>query len=144
MVSALLIFATVGIVSADDPSVGTWKINIEKSKLQDPARWKGGTSTVTLVKEGTYHYTWSYADGRKTEETRIYDGKERPDGEKGITQIDESKNLFHHRTIVKRDGKQIASIEGTISPDGKTKTVVAKGVDANGQPWEEIRVWEKE
>jgi hypothetical protein len=45
----LCILLIVGTAVAADPEVGTWKINIEKSKLRNPAAWKGRIMIIEQV-----------------------------------------------------------------------------------------------
>jgi len=45
---------------------------------------------------------------------------------------------------VKRDGKEIGSIDGSISADGKVMTNEFKGLDNNGREVRERRVYDRQ
>ena len=137
-----LVFASA-LFSAD-PAVGSWALNVEKSKLQSPERWMGTVMTVELVEGASYRYKFASAKGQSPEQIRNFDGKERPAGEAGVTVIYQRKDSYHHKTIQKRDGKEIFVLDATISNDGKTLTAVVKDTAHADQAFDEVRVYEKQ
>jgi hypothetical protein len=146
----------VGIVFAvsmfaADPHIGVWKINLEKSKLRNPAALKGAINTIEPVagKDHTYRVILGRigADGQmqKREDIRTYDGKERPSTmDPNVTEISERINERTRRTIFKKDGKETQIVTSTLSQDGKQVTVVGKTWDDKGNPIEETRVFDKQ
>ena len=138
---------------AADPLVGTWKLNIQKSQIHNPVRSE--TMKVEETAPHTYHFVMNIvnAQGRKEhgDLTRIADGKEhRPEGVNGegkpvaspryteIISPDLTKMVF------KRDGKVLGESDIQYSADGKTQTTTQTGIDANGKPYKDVRVWEKQ
>ena len=141
----LLLFA--GSVFAADARVGKWKINIEKSKLRDPAAWKGRTMTIEQIGSDTFRVTFETpnANGGVDRRVDIRSPKENPvDGSPGETTVSQKIDDYHGRTIFKKGGKEIGKLESAISPDGKVTTNTIKGVGNDGKPFEEVRVWDKQ
>jgi hypothetical protein len=132
---------------AADPFVGTWKINIEKSKLSDPARWKGTVAIMEPTAGGlrnTFERPMPDGQIRRTSSVLFY-GKDTPaEGSPGDTTITERIDSFHLRVIYKTNGKQTSVLESTVSPDGKTITDTHKGTGRSGKPLDEIRVYDKQ
>ena len=94
--------------------------------------------TVTVTPTG---------DGKtqRTDEIRYLDGKDHQSStnpaETGVTRIIDD----HHQIIVlKRDGREIGSIDSRISADGKVMTRVYKGLDAYGKESQQLRVWDRQ
>jgi hypothetical protein len=135
------------LVFAADPFVGTWKINIEKSKLSDPARWKGAVAIMESTGGGlrtTFERPMPDGQIRRTSNVVSY-GKETPiEGSPGDTTIAERVDSFHLRIIYKTNGKQTGVLESTVSPDGKTVTDIHKGTGRSGKPLDEVRVYDKQ
>jgi hypothetical protein len=127
--------------------VGTWKINVEKSKLRNPAAWKGRSMIIEQVGSDTFHVTFLLpkANGGVERRVDIRSPKENPvDGSPGETSVMQRIDEYHHRTIFKKDGKEIGKIESAISPDGRTTTNTINGVSNDGKPFEEIRVFDRQ
>ena len=143
---ALCLLICAGTLFAADPQVGTWKINIEKSKLRNPAAWKGRMMIVEQVGPETYRITFETpnAKGGMDKRVDVRSPKENPvDGSPGETTIVQTID-GHRSTILKKDGKEIGKLDGAISPDGKTQTNTVRGVGNDGKAFEEIRVWDKQ
>jgi hypothetical protein len=75
----LLIVASI-VTSAADPMFGTWKINLEKSKLANPGNWRGRMMIIESAGGSAYRTitVTPTADDKtqRTEEIRYMDGKE--------------------------------------------------------------------
>ena len=138
---------TIGMFGADN-SLGTWKRNIEKSKTSTPyksvtmAREAAGDSvkvTNTGVREDGTTTTWSY--------TAKYDGKEYPVTGNGpfdtisMKQIDANTFTTVART---KGGKYHTTGRTVISNDGKTTTLTTKGTNADGKPFTQTIVSERQ
>jgi hypothetical protein len=148
-VLAAAVFAALGgaavLAQSTDPLVGTWKLNVAKSK----APFKSGTSVIESVGKGIrFTVDLVGTDGSKSHWafTADYDGKDVPvtgDSPYGdtvsVTRVDE-------RTIQivgKYQGKATTTHTITVSPDGKTRTSTAKGTDKNGKPVDSVSFYEK-
>jgi hypothetical protein len=42
------------------------------------------------------------------------------------------------------EGKQIATMHKVVSKDGKTLRITIKGIDPQGKPFEELRVYDRQ
>ena len=142
-----VLFATS--LLAATPEVGTWKINLEKSKLVSPASWNGRRMIIERTDNGSRRITFErpMPNGQiqKQVAVRSYDGKESAvEGTPGETTTTQRIDDFHVRTVFKTNGKQTLVLESTVSPDGKVMTNTIKGMDKNGKPFDEIRVFDKQ
>ena len=135
-------------IFAATPDVGTWKIDIEKSKLINPTSWNGRRMIVELTGNGrriTFERPMPNGQIQKQAAVRSDDGKESVvEGSAGDTTTTLRIDDFHHRTIFKTNGKQTAVLDSTVSPDGKVMTNTLKGTDNNGKAVDEIRVWNRQ
>jgi hypothetical protein len=160
-VSAILLLAVVALstvrVSAGDPRVGTWKLNIEKSKFSPGPPPKGpNTQKIEAVENGVKmvadgvnakgqkthnEYTVSY-DGKEYPQHPTLDGKPIPDASDTIStkKIDD----YTYETTAKRKGVVLVTIKEVISKDGKTRTGTITGKNAQGQEVNNVVVYEKQ
>jgi len=123
---------------ADDPFVGTWKLNLEKSTL-DPARPKPKSMTETYeAAEGGVKWTATgeNPDGNPMNAatyTAKYDGKDYPlkMGTSGDSVAIKPVEANTHTFIVKKDGEVVMTGRERVSGNTLTKTV--KGTD--GKPF---------
>jgi hypothetical protein len=131
-----------------DSMVGTWKLNVAKSK----SPYKSGTSVVEAVgdaikvtadlvaTDGTpYHWTW----------TAKYDGKDAPvtgttpfgpGATASLTRVD----AHTVKVVGKRNGEVVLNQTIVTSADGKTRTVTTTGKDAKGQPIDTASVYDRQ
>ena len=138
----------IGVFAADN-SLGTWKLNMEKSKFTPSAPVKSLTSTRESSDGGVkVTTTGEQANGTpiNASYTAKYDGKEYPvTGAPyhtiAIKQVD--ANTF--TAMLKNTGtKYIATGQSVISKDGKTMTTTTKGTNAEGNPMSYTMVYEKQ
>ena len=131
---------------AADPQIGTWTINIEKSKLTHPAAWKGRKMIIEPAGADAVRITFEQPlpNGEVQRRVNIRSAKENPGGNSGETSITQRIDEHHRRTIFKKDGKQVGTIDSTVSEDGKTMTNLFKGTDSKGNPIDEVRVFDKQ
>ncbi|MGB9067877.1 MAG: hypothetical protein WCC21_04855 [Candidatus Acidiferrales bacterium] len=142
LLSLILLLVVVPIaLCGTDPFVGTWKLNLEKSK--DASDRPRLPKSETIVVEGrddglkvTYDLISARGEPVHFEYSAKYDGKEYP--ETGTTHADavQMKRISANENIVtnKKDGKVVEIITCVISKDGKTRTNSMQGNDANGNP----------
>jgi len=144
----VLVITAIGAFGADE-SLGTWKLNIGKSKFNPTAPVKSLTTTREAAEGGVkLTTTGEQADGTKINSsyTVKYDGNDYPvTGAPwdtiSITQVD--SNTF--TTVTKKTGGKYKSTGRTvISKDGKTMTTTSKGINAEGKPFNYTMVWEKQ
>jgi hypothetical protein len=139
--------------AADDPLFGTWKMNVEKSKMTPPeAMPKSMTRTVEADGDGAkYSFETTKADGSTGSyhfavkfDAKDYEisGNGAPYGADHIA----IKKISAHSysSTLKRGGKVVGSTKVTISADGKTATLVQKGTDDKGKKISGTVVYEKQ
>jgi hypothetical protein len=97
--------------AADDPFLGKWKLNMEKSKF---------AGEQTKIEDlGGNKYKWT--SGNVTE-TITADGTDQPDRfgrTTAITPVDAN----NWKMVIKKDGKVLSSMTHMLSADGKTQTI---------------------
>src|ERR1700692_3955104 len=144
----VLLMTVVGAFGADE-SLGTWKLNMGKSKFNPIAPVKSLTTTREAAESGFKLTTaGEQADGTKINSsyTAKYDGNDYPvTGAPwdtiSIKQVD--SNTF--TTVTKKTGGKYKSTGRTvISKDGKTMTTTSRGINAQGKPFSYTMVWEKQ
>jgi hypothetical protein len=145
---ALCFFAGAACFAADDPQMGTWKLNETKSKLT-PGTGKNNTvayeasgDEVKVTIDGTD------ADGKAThnEWTGKFDGKDY-----AVTG-DPKSDMRSYKKIsdrilafaVKKDGKTTITGRIVVAADGKSRMVTANGTDAHGQKAHEKAAYDKQ
>ena len=143
-----LCFAGTVVCFAQDPNIGTWKLNEAKSKIS-----AGAPKNTTVVYEAAGDSVKVTIDGvggdgkpTHNEWTGKYDGKDYPvTGDPGsdvrsLTKIDNRTLGFN----VKKDGKTTISGRIVVATDGKSRTVTTSGVDASGKKVSGSAVYDKQ
>ena len=146
---ATLVCAISGaaLAQSDDPLVGTWKLNVAKSK---GALFKSGTTTIEAVGAGVkFSVEMIAADGVASHWsfTANYDGKDNPvtgDSPYGdtvaVTRIDPRTTQLAN----KKGGKPTVTQTIVVSSDGKTRTTTSKGTNAKGEALDTVAFYEKQ
>jgi hypothetical protein len=154
---ALLLLAAFGLVGtlwAADPSLGTWKLNLAKSKIpaSDLANLKESVIVMKALDANTYESvsTDTHKDGSKTvtQWTVPKDGgmqvyQQGNPGE-GLSVVSVKIDPYDIYAVYLMNGKQVGLFHMVISKDGKTITGKAKVTDAQGKPFELVNVFEKQ
>ena len=143
----LLSVAAAAICFADNPTLGTWKLNESKSTFGDGAGksmmvvWKKAGDQEKCIVDGID------ATGNKTHTVWIgkLDGKDYP--VTGDTQSDSrSFKLSGDRKIdmvSKKDGKEVGDGTIVVAEDGKTRTVTSNMTNAKGEKVTSTQVYDK-
>jgi hypothetical protein len=136
----------------DNAMVGTWKLNLEKSKYAEGMAPKALMRTISADGDSVkYVFEGTAADGSevKFSFTVKYDGKDydvsgkgAPAGADHIT----LKKLNSHMTqgTLKKGDKVVANVTTTVSHDGKTATVQSKYTDDKGKVTHVTQVYDKQ
>jgi hypothetical protein len=143
----------VAVAQQTDPWIGTWKLNIEKSKADPGPLPKTQTLRIETAPEGAQKHTFDgvNAEGQTTHTERVakYDGVDVP----VVAQpppTAKATNSFRRlddrsfEVSNKRDGKALSTSRVVISPDGKTLTQTVTGIDPQGRPINNVLVWDKQ
>jgi hypothetical protein len=143
--SALVLGATA---AAADPVDGSWKLNVAKSKFSGTPP-KSGTRVYTPGPDGeTLDQKTVGGDGSEAHMhvTLAFDGKPHkitgnPNADSGVGKsIDERTSEF----TLSKDGKVTGTVHRVVSADGKTLTVHNKGTGADGNPYDDTLVYDKQ
>jgi hypothetical protein len=150
---ACLGFAALLIGSAfaqSDPQVGLWRLNVAKSKYSPGPAPKSATTIIEAVGAGTkVTVDQVMPDGTKRhwEFTANYDGKDSPvtGNNPDVDMVARTRiDANTVQTVSKKGGKVTTTQTSAVSSDGKTRTVTTKGVNASGQPVNNVAVYEKQ
>ena len=143
--------ASMSDVSAEatNPGMGTWKLNVEKSKFSPGPAPKSLTATFEPVGKGVKLTTSGVnADGSPsaTEYTANYDGKDVPLKGSPVADTVSVKRTNALTTVRtdKKGGKVVQTLTRKIAKDGKTSTVTVKGTNPKGEPVNNLLVFEKQ
>ena len=152
ILAKLLIGASITAIGAfgADNSLGSWKLNLEKSAYNPaPATVKSLTTTREASEEGVkVTSTGELANGNpiNSSYTAKYDGKDYPVtgapwDTVAIKQVD--ANTF--TSAAKKTGGKYSSTSRTvISEDGNTTTVTSTGTNAEGKAFNNTLVYNKQ
>jgi hypothetical protein len=138
-------FSVAAIAQQSDPLIGTWKLNVGKSKgvksgsTTVEAAGQGIKMTVDLVTADGTVGQWGF--------TANYDGKDYPatgnspyGNAVSLTRVD-ARTV---RITSKQDGKVTTTSTIVVSADGKTRTTTIKGTDVKGRPVDVVSFYEKQ
>jgi hypothetical protein len=143
-----MLFVGLAMCSAQNPNLGTWKLNEAKSKI--PA----GSSKNLMVKyeaagesiKGTIDGVDAQGKPTHNEWTGKFDGKDYPvtgdptQDTRAIKQVDD----HHYSLTIKKGGKVTLTGKAVISADGKSRTVMVSGTDTAGAKVETTNVYDRQ
>ena len=147
VVAIALCFLTAGVCFAQDGHMGTWKLNEAKSKI--PA---GATKNHTVVYEAAGDSIKVIVDGTDAsgaaahnEWTGKFDGKDY-----AVTG-DPTADTRAYRKVgartlamtIKKGGKVTVTGRIMVTANGKSRTVMTSGTDANGKKFKTTAVYDK-
>jgi hypothetical protein len=149
--AALSLVASSVLQAQDNPFVGTWKLNLAKSKFIGTRAPKSKTRSVVAQRNGEkVSYDGIAADGDPISYsyTTNLDGKDAPySGNQpfgadtiAVTRVDANTVT----AVLKKGGKTLVTTKSVVSKDGKVTTNTEKGANAQGQPINQVTVWEKQ
>jgi hypothetical protein len=144
-----LAITAIGMFGADS-SLGTWKMNVAKSKSISTNPVKSRTDVYEATPDGGVKVTRTEvrADGTASNYsyTFKYDGKEYP--VKGASYDTVSVKRIDAKTtnreIKKTGGLNHQTTRSVISKDGKTRTDTVKGTGSDGKPVDSTNVYDKQ
>ena len=148
LMTALCIFASAVSFGAENPNMGTWKLNEAKSKFPP-----GATKNTTVVYEAAGDSVKVTTDGTSgdgktvhTEWTGKFDGKDYPVTGSADTDSREYTQVNAHTTTFanKKDGKVTLNGKIVVAADGKSRIVTVSGTDASGKKVSSTAVYDKQ
>ena len=144
-----IMFAVAFGATAHAQAVGTWKLNLAKSKYQQGQAPKSNTLVYEAAGAGikvtvdgvaadgsTLHYAY----------TANYDGKDVPVvGNPNADMAARTRvNATTTKLVNKKGGQILSTVTLIVSPDGKTLTITTTGKDAKGQNADSVAVYDKQ
>jgi hypothetical protein len=143
--------ATTGVAAADgaDPVIGTWTLNVDKSKFHDGTAPKSMTRTYTAGAAGTdMKVTGVAADGSAISQTvtLTYDGKDCAvtGGSLYDTLSLTKTNGSTVKSVLKKDGKVVGHTTRTISGKGKVLTLTTALTTPKGGTTHDVAVFDRQ
>ncbi len=129
--ASLLFLLVLGTAASASDFTGTWKLNLDKSKLRADMI-AAETMTIQQTGPNTYRNTFdaTLKSGKRVHSVRdrVYDGKEHPVQSEGAGSDESEMCKFApdgSRVITqKKGGKPNGEIKSTVSSDGHTLTNV--------------------
>ena len=133
---------------AADPVLGTWTLNVTKSKFSQGAELTAGTRIYTEA-DGLYtlDQKLSGADGKVMSNRAEYrDGKEEKQTSAATADTTLAKKIDANTWDfdLKKDGKVVGHVHRVVSADGKTLTVHNTGMQLSGTKGDETLVFDKQ
>jgi hypothetical protein len=140
------------LTAQTDPSIGTWKLNVAKSKYSGAPMPKSLTTTIEAAGAGlkvasegvaadgshiAYGFT-SALDGKESPMT----GTGTPNGADTISLTKTGPNSLD--ATLKKGDKVVMKAKSVVSKDGKTRTITGTGTNAAGQPTKTTGVYDKQ
>jgi hypothetical protein len=148
---AVCLFATSSLSSfaQTDPIIGTWKLNLAKSKFSPGPPPKSRTVIYEAVGQGFKITTkGTDAEGKTFEYqfTANYDGKDYPvTGNPGWDTITWKRiDAYKSESTRKKAGKVVGTVTRVVSKDGKTLTLTEEGITAKGEKFRTTVVYDKQ
>ena len=147
----LIVFViSVGLRAADDPRIGTWKINFEKSRFNPGPPPK--SMTVRFEPYGndgvkvTIDTVEANGEVTKHQYAANYDGKDYPvSGDPGRDTVALKRiDLYTLEYTNKRAGKVINSYREVTAKDGKSRTITQKGTSSRGVAVDNVLVYDRQ
>jgi hypothetical protein len=145
-----LLTVSVGLAAADDPLVGTWKLNAAKSKFSPPPPPQD--TTIKYEPNGangikvTAEITDSKGQKTVTAYSGNFDGKDVTVTGSADADTCSMRRIDANTTEVanKKAGKATTTLRRAVSKDGKTLTITAKGTDGQGRRVNSVEVFDKQ
>jgi hypothetical protein len=147
-VACLIAAAPSATLAQPNPAIGTWVLNVTKSKYDPGPAPKSNTVTYAAAGQGlTLSSKGVNAEGKPTavHYTANFDGKDYP-----VTGSPDYDAVVLKKTGIstweatrKKGGAVVQTARYLVSPDGKTMTISASGTNAAGQKFNNVTVLDK-
>jgi hypothetical protein len=149
---AIAVFALAVLTAAQskDPFVGTWRMNVAKSKYTPGPAPKSVSATYEAAGKG---YKVSVRNEPASGPVQEYSYSTNLDGmDVKVTGNNPNADTIAVKridantleTVNKKGGKTTTTQRNVVSADGKTRTVTTTGMDGQGQKVNNVAVFEKQ
>ena len=150
--AAVLTISVPVTAQAQDTWIGTWKLNLAKSKYE-PANLAPKSQTIKqeAVAGGGMKSSTDGVDAQgkptHTEQTTMFDGK--PSEVKGAPDANTTRvyRRIDNRTyeyVQSVGGKLTTTVRTAVAADGKTRTVTTTGKDAQGRTVNNVAFYDRQ
>jgi hypothetical protein len=135
--------------TATDPAIGTWKLNVAKSKFDSGPAFQSQTRTYASADDGlklTFNGVAADGSSFSGESTYKYDGKDYPiSGAPAFDTLAVTRvNSHTAKSKQKKAGKYVGSTLRTVSKDGTVMTLTSTGKNADGIAFKSTLVYDKQ
>lgn len=133
----------------DDPVIGSWKLNVARSKFTPGPGWRSQVRVYEVAPAGV-SVTWTGVDaGGETMRVSYaysYDGRDYPmAGSASYDTLNAVRiDAWTVRSEEKRDGQTVGVAVRTVSPDGKVLTITDEGTNRKGQAFSQLLVFDRQ
>lgn len=147
---AAMLFAVLALRAADDPLVGTWKLNLAKSKFDPGPPPKSIIVKYESIGADSVKRTQDVvrANGEKIHDVIEYtfDGKVYPFPNSTLFDAMMSRHLDAYTTerIFMKGGKTVNTVRRVVSKDSKTLSITDKGLNTQGRLHDTFEVYDKQ
>jgi hypothetical protein len=149
-VTAMLALAFTVFAQSAEPWIGTWKINLEKSKYSPGPPPKSFIRKVEPSERGlkeTSDVVRAQGQTMHMEAIAKFDGKDYPVKGAAVANATRAYKRIDDRTVEfvgQVDGKVNVTIRTVHSADGKTSTSTVMGTNAQGGTVNNTEVWDRQ
>lgn len=135
---------------AADNNIGTWKLNVAKSKYDPGPAPKSATLKIEAWGEDGVKFS---SDGMDAEgKPTHFDFQAKYDGKDVVVKGNPDFDMLAYKRVdantlevtTKRAGKVAGTGKVTVSKDGKTRTVTQMGTNAKGEKINNVMVYDKQ
>ena len=147
--AAAVAVVLVGRAQSADPFVGTWKLNVAKSKYTPGPAPKSITSIYEAAGKGykvsvkndsaSGAFQYGYTTGLDGKESQLTGNN--PNADVVTVRRIDARTL---EVVSKKSGKATITQRSVLSADGKTRTVTTTGIDAQGQKVNNVAVFDRQ
>jgi len=150
LAAGMFTVAVLAMAQPKDPFVGTWRLNLAKSKYSPGPPPKSTTSTYEAAGQG-YKISvktepasgpvqqWSYTSNLDGKDMSVTGNN--PNADTIAAKRIDANTL---ELVNKKGGKVTTTQRNVVAADGKTRTVTTTGTDAQGQKVNNVAVYEKQ
>jgi hypothetical protein len=135
--------------SVDDPVLGTWRLNVERSRFTPGPGWRSQVRTYRATPDGV-SVSWSGVDAggaaMQVSYTYAYDGRDYP--MVGSANYDTLNAVRVDARTVRSEEKRGGVIVGiavrSVSPDGRVLTITDAGTNRRGLAFSQTLVFDRQ
>ncbi len=147
--AVLFVAASWAVAQSKDPLVGTWHLNVAKSKYSPGPAPKAATTTIAASGSGykfTVHQEPATGAAQDWSFTTNFDGKpSKVTGNNPNADMVTYKRIdaTTYETVSTKGGKETSRQHVVYAADGKSRTVTTTGTDAAGQKINNVAVYDR-